>query len=84
MDYVPLGKSGLTSSVIGLGGGSSGRFGLTKGGTKSDAIRLIRHALDLGITFFDGAGVTGGVDQLLSEGPSWPRSGSILRYAVGQ
>lgn len=51
MDYVSLGKSGLTSSVIGLGGGSSGRFGLARRGTKADAIRLIHAALDLGITF---------------------------------
>src|SRR5436305_6394749 len=58
----------MVSSVIGLGGGSSGRFGLTKGGTKADAIRLIRSAVDQGITFFDGAGLAGGVDELLAEG----------------
>lgn len=68
MDYVPLGKSGLTCSVIGLGGGSSSRFGLVKGGTKSDALRLIHEALEQGITFFDGAGITGGIDDLLTEG----------------
>lgn len=82
MDYVPLGKSGLTSSVIGLGGGSSGRFGLTKGGTKSGAVRLIRHALDLGITFFDGAGVTGGVDQLLAEGLGGRRNEVVLSTKI--
>lgn len=67
MDYVRLGKSGLLCSVIGLGGGSSSRFGLTKGGSKSDALRLIGTALDEGITFFDGAGLGGGVDELLAE-----------------
>ena len=82
MDYVPLGKSGLMSSVIGLGGGSSGRFGLTKGGTKSDAIRLIRHALELGITCFDGAGVTGGVDQLLAEGLGDRRNEILLSTKI--
>ncbi len=61
-------RSGLVTSVIGLGGGSSGRFGLTKGGTRADAVRLIRSALDHGITFFDGAGICGGVDELLAEG----------------
>lgn len=37
-------------------------------GTKSDALRLIGTALDLGITLFDGGGLTGGVDELLAEG----------------
>ena len=67
MDYVSLGKSGLRSSVIGLGGGSSGRFGLKSGGTRADAVRLIRIAVDEGITFFDGAGLAGGVDDVLGE-----------------
>ena len=82
MDYVPLGKSGLTCSVIGLGGGSSSRFGLVKGGTKSDALRLIHYALDQGITFFDGAGVTGGVDELLAEGLGHSRNDVILSTKV--
>lgn len=67
MDYVTLGRSGLRSSVIGLGGGSSGRFGLKHGGTRADAIRLIRGAADQGVTFFDGAGLAGGVDGILGE-----------------
>ena len=82
MDYVALGKSGLTSSVIGLGGGSSGRFGLTKGGTKGDAVRLIGTALDLGITFFDGAGAAGGVDELLAEGLGSRRNEVLLSTKV--
>lgn len=82
MEYVALGKSGLTSSVIGLGGGSSGRFGLTKGGTKADALRLIGTALDLGITFFDGAGVAGGVDELLAEGLGSRRNEVLLSTKV--
>ena len=82
MDFVPLGKSGLTSSVIGLGGGSSGRFGLTKGGTKADALKLIGTALDLGITFFDGAGIAGGVDELLAEGLGSRRNDVLLSTKV--
>jgi aryl-alcohol dehydrogenase-like predicted oxidoreductase len=82
MDYVPLGKSGLASSVIGLGGGSSGRFGLVKGGTKSDAIKLIHTALDLGITFFDAAGAAGGVDELLAEALGGRRNQVILSTKV--
>lgn len=82
MDYVSLGKTGLSSSVVGLGGGSSGRFGLTKGGIKSDAVRLIRTALDLGITFFDGAGLAGGVDELLADGLAGDRERVLLSTKV--
>jgi L-galactose dehydrogenase len=82
MEYVALGRSGLTSSVIGLGGGSSGRFGLTKGGTKADAIRLIHSAVDQGITFFDGAGITGGVDELLADGLAGCREDVLLSTKV--
>lgn len=82
MDTVPLGRSGLVSSVLGLGGGSSGRFGLVKGGTRSDALRLIGTALDQGITFFDGAGICGGVDELLAEGLAARRQGVVLSTKV--
>jgi aryl-alcohol dehydrogenase-like predicted oxidoreductase len=82
MEYVQLGRTGLTSSVIGLGGGSSGRFGLKKGGTKTDAVRLIRTALDLGITFFDGAGIAGGVDELLAEALGGDRERVLLSSKV--
>lgn len=82
MDYVTLGKSGLKSSVIGLGGGSSSRFGLVKGGTKANAIDLIHTALDLGITFFDGAGIAGGVDEILAEGLKGRRQQVVLSTKV--
>src|SRR5207302_2860194 len=78
MDYVPLGRTGLVSSVVGLGGGSSGRFGLKRGGTKADAVRLIRTAVDLGVTLFDGAGITGGVDELLAEALAGSREDVLL------
>jgi aryl-alcohol dehydrogenase-like predicted oxidoreductase len=82
MEYARLGRSGLVCSVIGLGGGSSGRFGLKKGGSRSDAIRLIRTALDHGITFFDGAGLSGGVDALLAEGLADRRQDVVLSTKV--
>ena len=82
MEYVRLGRSGLICSVLGLGGGSSGRFGLRKGGSRSDAIRLIRTALDHGITLFDGAGLSGGVDALLAEGLAERREDVVLSTKV--
>lgn len=81
MDRVRIGRSGLVSSVLGLGGGSSGRFGLVKG-TRSDALRLIHTALDLGIDLFDGAGLSGGVDELLAEGLGERRANVVLSTKV--
>jgi aryl-alcohol dehydrogenase-like predicted oxidoreductase len=82
MDQVHLGRSGLACSVLGLGGGSSSRFGLKSGGSRSDALRLIRTALYYGITFFDGAGISGGVDDLLAEGLAERRKDVVLSTKV--
>ena len=81
MDRARIGKSGLVSSVLGLGGGSSGRFGLVKG-TRSDANRLIHTAIDLGIDFFDGAGLAGGVDEVLADGLGKRRADVVLSTKV--
>lgn len=82
MEYVRLGRSDLVCSVLGLGGGSTSRFGLEKGGSKSDALRLIRTALDHGINFFDGSGTSGGVDDLLAEGLAGRRQDVVLSTKV--
>lgn len=53
-----LGKSGLEVSALGLGCmGLS--FGLGPATEKSEAVKLIRAAVDLGVTFFDTAEVYG-------------------------
>jgi len=52
--------AGLTVSEIGLGCMSlTGAYGTTGGPAREDAISLIRHAVDLGVTFFDTAEVYG-------------------------
>jgi aryl-alcohol dehydrogenase-like predicted oxidoreductase len=52
--------TGLTVSEIGLGCMSlTGAYGNTGGPPREDAIALIRHAVDLGVTFFDTAEVYG-------------------------
>src|SRR5215213_1763054 len=55
-----LGSNGLTVSEIGLGCMSlTGAYGNTGGPSRQDAIALIRHAVDQGVTFFDTAEVYG-------------------------
>lgn len=82
MEQVRLGKSGLVASVIGLGGGSSGRFGLANGGTPADAVRLIRTAIDEGISFFDGAGLCGDVDALMAQGLAGRRESVVIATKI--
>jgi aryl-alcohol dehydrogenase-like predicted oxidoreductase len=44
---------------IGLGCGGSSRLGQGSGASRADSVRLVRSALDLGITFFDTAAAYG-------------------------
>ncbi|MDE2786078.1 MAG: aldo/keto reductase [Chloroflexota bacterium] len=53
MEYAQLGRTGLTVSRAGFGGGGIGQvWGAT---TEAEAIASVHRALDLGITFFDVA-----------------------------
>ena len=53
MEYTPLGRTGLSVSRVGFGGGGIGQvWGPT---TRDEAVRAVHRALDLGITFFDVA-----------------------------
>jgi L-galactose dehydrogenase len=56
MEYTTLGRTGLQSSVAGLGCGGPSRLGMrndTQG--EKNAVALVREALDLGINFLDTA-----------------------------
>jgi aryl-alcohol dehydrogenase-like predicted oxidoreductase len=55
MDYKPLGRTGLTVSVAGLGCGGNSRLGLGRGASPEDCVRVVRTALDLGVTLLDTA-----------------------------
>ena len=55
MDHATLGRTGLTVSVAGLGGGGPSRLGLKTGETTDDAVRLVRRAIDAGVTMLDTA-----------------------------
>jgi aryl-alcohol dehydrogenase-like predicted oxidoreductase len=56
MEYTTLGKTGLNVSVAGLGCGGPSRLGMRgDAGAEDHAVRLIKQALDLGVTFLDTA-----------------------------
>jgi aryl-alcohol dehydrogenase-like predicted oxidoreductase len=55
MEYTILGRTGLKASVMGLGCGGPSRLGKNNGHGDADAINIIRHALDAGVTVFDTA-----------------------------
>jgi L-galactose dehydrogenase len=55
MQYTTLGATGLRVSVAGLGCGGNSRLGLGAGKSDSEAVELVRAALDLGVNFFDTA-----------------------------
>ena len=55
MQYTTLGRSGLTVSRVGLGCGGPSRLGQAYGESPEASKRVIRRALELGITLFDTA-----------------------------
>ena len=59
MDYHPLGNTGLTVSVAGLGCGGNSRLGLGRGASFDECVGVARAAIDLGVNFLDTAEVYG-------------------------
>jgi aryl-alcohol dehydrogenase-like predicted oxidoreductase len=55
MEYRPLGKTGLTVSVAGLGCGGNSRLGLGRGASADECVAVVRTAVDLGVNFLDTA-----------------------------
>jgi len=55
MDYKPLGNTGLTVSVTGLGCGGNSRLGLGRGASVDECVAVVRTAIDLGVNFLDTA-----------------------------
>ena len=55
MHYRPLGNTGLTVSVAGLGCGGNSRLGLGRGASFDECVGVARAAIDLGVNFLDTA-----------------------------
>jgi aryl-alcohol dehydrogenase-like predicted oxidoreductase len=62
MEYTTLRGTGLRVSVAGLGCGGHSRLGRSYGVDEADSVALVRHALDLGISFIDTAEAYGTED----------------------
>ena len=58
MEYTNFGNTGLRVSRVGLGCGGHSRLGLSSG-SESVARGVVKHALDLGINFYDTARIYG-------------------------
>jgi aryl-alcohol dehydrogenase-like predicted oxidoreductase len=83
MEYRPFGSSDLRVSVIGVGGG---RLGATlKQGTTSDVTRMLREALDSGITFYDTADSygQGKSEELIGEALGSSRNEVVIATKAG-
>ena len=55
MEYRPLGNTGLSVSVAGLGCGGNSRLGLGRGASFEGCVTVVRTAVDLGVNFLDTA-----------------------------
>jgi aryl-alcohol dehydrogenase-like predicted oxidoreductase len=66
MEHVTLGRTGLRVSVVGLGCGGFSRLGISTGHSKSEAVALVRAALELGITLIDTAAAYG-TEEIVGE-----------------
>ena len=59
MEQVVLGRTGLKTSVAGLGCGGHSRLGQATGRSEKESIEIVKRALDLGVDFIDTARVYG-------------------------
>ncbi len=59
MELVVLGRTGLKTSVAGLGCGGHSRLGQANGRSEKESIEIVKRALDLGVNFIDTARVYG-------------------------
>ncbi len=87
MDYITLGRTGVRSSVVGLGAGGRSKIGQSAGATFDDSVEIVKSAIDQGVTFFDtaarygtepiiGAALKGVRGDMIISTKQWPVRGS--------
>ena len=67
MQTVRLGRTSANVSVAGLGCGGASRLGMARGADIYHAARIVRRAIDLGVTFIDTARAYG-TEEAVGEG----------------
>jgi aryl-alcohol dehydrogenase-like predicted oxidoreductase len=80
--YRALGSTGLSVSVVGLG---CSHLGAHRGRTRAELVRLLEHAADRGVTFFDTADIYmgGESERLLGEVFASHRGRVVIATKVG-
>jgi L-galactose dehydrogenase len=78
MEYRPLGKTGLSVSVAGLGCGGNSRLGLGRGGSVDDCVAIVRTAVDLGVNFLDTAEAYGTEEIVGAAARSYDRDKLVI------
>src|SRR5882757_8473827 len=78
MEYRPLGKTGLTASVAGLGCGGNSRLGLGRGASFDDCVAVVRTAVDLGVNFLDTAEAYGTEEIVGAAARSYDRTKLVI------
>jgi aryl-alcohol dehydrogenase-like predicted oxidoreductase len=78
MDYKPLGKTGLTVSVAGLGCGGNSKLGLGRGASFNECVAVARTAIDLGVNLLDTAEAYGTEEIVGAAVRSYDRSKLVI------
>ena len=80
MEYRQLGRSGLSVSVIGLGGNTFGRYA-----DEERTARIVHQALDLGINFIDTANIysSGKSEELVGKAIQGRRDDVLIATKAG-
>jgi L-galactose dehydrogenase len=83
VDYVTLGRTGLSVSLAGLGCGGKSRLGLGQGSgpSRADAVRIVRAAIDLGVNYLDTAAAYG-TQEIVGEAIAGCRDGVVVTTKV--
>lgn len=77
MRTIRLGRTGLETSVAGLGCGGHSRLGQTAGASTAQSVALVHAALDLGLTFIDTA-ASYGTEEIVGAALAGRRDSAIL------